>query len=74
MFKPSERLLCLHAEDGKISVVFSLHDEDYDPAVGHVDQIFGNRFRVIRRAEVEPQNDGHSYWVVHGLKMVDRYH
>ena len=69
-----ERLLCLHDEEGRECITFTLDDGNYDPAVGHIDQILGNRYRVIRRAEVEPFEDGRRYWVVHGIKIADRRH
>ncbi len=74
MFVPDERLLCLHAADGKENLFFRCEDESYDPPIGSTDRVVGYRFRVIRRAQVEPCLDGNSYWVIHALRLAQTYH
>ncbi len=69
MFVHDETLLCLHSEDGRASMTFSLAGEDCDPPVGRKDYIFGIPYLVIRCAEMEPCQDGNSYLVVHGKKV-----
>lgn len=74
MFDPNERLLCLHSEDGRESVVFRVFEEDYDPPIGCEDIIQNQRYRVIRAAQVEVFQDGNSYWTIHAMKVAHRCH
>lgn len=74
MFVPNERLLCVHAEDGKENLIFVCEDDGYDPQVGTTDQMKEYRFRVIRRAQVELCQDGNSYWVIHAMKIAQTFH
>lgn len=72
----SERLLCLHDEQGTGCTVFAMRgeDADYDPPMGRMDMIQGRKYRVIRTAALEPFPDGQHYWAVHAIRLGDTYH